>query len=87
VNANGHPKVAAAHVLGEGLDGSDGLGGQEYLSRTDFRDMGFPRRAVDSIFGNVRIVVLPGYSRPFVRRCDFEAFVSEHTYDETRVRP
>ena len=85
MNANGHPEGAAA----EALDNShgNGLDGREFLSRTDLRDLGLPRRAIDSCFGHAPVIVLPGYSRPLIRRADFEAFLLEHTYDETRVRP
>lgn len=85
MNANGHPEVAALRTLKD----SEGtaLSGREFLSRTDLRDIGLPRRAIDSCFGNAPVIVLPGYSRPLIRRADFEAFLLEHTYDETRVRP
>jgi hypothetical protein len=49
--------------------------------------MGLPRRAVDAVFGRVPVVAFPGYSRPLIRRADFEAFIADCTYDGSRVRP
>jgi hypothetical protein len=40
------------------------------LSRTDLRELGWPRRAVDAIFRELDVVV-PGFSRPFVRAPDY----------------
>ena len=68
------------------MDGG-ALDRREFLSRTDLRDLGLPRRAIDSCFGNAPVIALPGYSRPLIRRADFEAFLLEHTYDQTRLRP
>ena len=34
------------------------------LSRTDLRELGWPRRAVDGIFRELDVVVVPGFSRP-----------------------
>jgi hypothetical protein len=56
------------------------------LSRTDLRELGWPRRGIDSIFRHVDNIYLPGYSRPVVRVADYLAFVAEHTYDGDRVR-
>jgi len=58
-----------------------------FLSRTDLRELGLERRAVDSVFRALPVVVLPGYSRPLVRRGDFLALVDEHTYRDDGVRP
>ena len=57
------------------------------LSRTDLRELGYERRAVDAIFRACPVVCLPGYSRPLIRVDDFTSFLADHTYDETRVRP
>jgi hypothetical protein len=57
------------------------------LTRTDLRDLGLHRRAVDAVFRALPVVVLPGYSRPLVRAADYLALVEQSTYDETRVRP
>jgi hypothetical protein len=56
------------------------------LSRTDFRELGFERRAIDSIFRALPVVVLPGYSRPLVRAEDYLQLIAEHTYRDDRVR-
>src|SRR3954469_22313096 len=37
------------------------------LSRSDLRDLGLERRAVDAVFRVLPVVSLPGYARPFVR--------------------
>jgi hypothetical protein len=58
-----------------------------FLSRTDLRELGLERRAVDAVFRQLPVVALPGYSRPLVRREDFLALVDEHTYRGDRVRP
>jgi hypothetical protein len=58
-----------------------------FLSRTDLRELGLERRAVDAVFRKLPIVALPGYSRPLVRREDFLEFIAEHTYCGDRVRP
>jgi hypothetical protein len=58
-----------------------------FLSRTDLRELGLERRAVDAVFRACPVVVLPGYSRPLVRVADYEAFIAEHTYRDDRVRP
>ena len=57
------------------------------LTRTDLRDLGLHRRAVDAVFRALPVVVLPGYSRPMIRRSDYLALVENSTYDDTRVRP
>jgi hypothetical protein len=57
------------------------------LSRSDLRELGYERRAVDAIFRALPVESLPGYSRPLIRVADFEAFRREHTYGAERVRP
>jgi hypothetical protein len=60
-----------------------------FLTRTDLRELGLDRRAVDAAFRALPTVHLPGYSRPLIRAEDFRAWVDEHTYsnDVPRVRP
>ena len=41
------------------------------LSRTHLRELGLERRAVDAVFRELDVVVLPGYSRPLVRGEDY----------------
>jgi hypothetical protein len=57
------------------------------LSRSDLRELGWERRAVDSIFRELPVVFLPGYSRGHVRREDYLELVEQHTYRGDRVRP
>ena len=56
------------------------------LSRSDLRELGLERRAVDAVFRALPVVVLPGYSRPLVRVADYLELVERCTYDGTRVR-
>jgi hypothetical protein len=57
------------------------------LSRTDLRELGYERRAVDAVFRSCPVVVLPGYSRPLIRVVDYIAFLERCTHDgRTRVR-
>jgi hypothetical protein len=58
------------------------------LSRTDLRDLGWERRAVDAIFRELDVVFLPGYSRGHVRVEDYLTLIERCRYDgRTRVRP
>jgi hypothetical protein len=57
------------------------------LSRSDLRELGLERRAVDAVFRALPVVVLPGYSRPLVRADDYRAMLDASTYrDGERVR-
>jgi hypothetical protein len=57
------------------------------LSRSNLRELGYERRAVDAIFRACPIVSLPGYSRPLIRVADYLAFLEANTYDgRSRVR-
>jgi hypothetical protein len=58
-----------------------------FLSRTDLRELGLERRAVDACFRACPVVALPGYSRPLIRVADFDRFIEQSTYDDDRVRP
>jgi hypothetical protein len=44
------------------------------LSRSDLRELGYERRAVDAIFRGCAVVSLPGYSRPLIRVRHYLAF-------------
>lgn len=58
------------------------------LSRSDLRDLGFERRAVDAICRGCPEIKLPGYSRGLIRVADYLAFLDRHTYrGAERVRP
>jgi hypothetical protein len=57
------------------------------LSRTDLRDLGCERRAVDAIFRGCPVVALAGYSRPLVRVADYLELMERSTYRGDRVVP
>lgn len=57
-----------------------------FLTRSDLRELGLERRAVDAVFRSCPVVSLPGYSRPVIRVADFDALVEENTYRDDRVR-
>jgi hypothetical protein len=60
------------------------------LSRSDLRELGFERRAVDAVFRECPVVILPGYSRPLVRVADYLELLERSSYDDRkgdRVRP
>jgi hypothetical protein len=56
------------------------------LSRTDLRELGLERRAVDAVFRSCPVIVLPGYRRPLVRVADYLGLLEQSTYDGDRVR-
>jgi hypothetical protein len=57
------------------------------LTRTHLRELGLERRAVDAVFRALTVVVLPGYSRPLIRACDYLELLDRSSYDgRTRVR-
>ena len=56
------------------------------LTRSHLRELGLERRAVDAVFRELPVVVLPGYSRPFVKAEDYRRLVEESTYSDDRVR-
>jgi hypothetical protein len=58
-----------------------------FLTRSDLFELGLERRAVDSVFRQLPVVALPGYSRPLVKVRDYLALVEESTYRGDRVRP
>ena len=60
------------------------------LTRGDLRELGLERRAVDAVFREIPVVVLPGYSRPMVRVADYLALLDGSTYCDRcgdRVQP
>jgi hypothetical protein len=56
------------------------------LTRGDLRELGLERRAVDSVFRALPVIVLPGYSRPLVRVSDYLELLARSTYNGERVR-
>jgi hypothetical protein len=59
---------------------------EAFLSRSDLRELGLERRAIDAVFRACPIVVLPGYSRPLIRVGDYLALIEASTYRDDRVR-
>jgi hypothetical protein len=57
------------------------------LSRSDLRELGYERRAVDAIFRGCPSISIPGYARPLIRVDDFRVYLEQHTYRGDRVRP
>lgn len=58
-----------------------------FLNRTDLRELGLERRAVDAVFRACPVIILPGYSRPLVRVEDYRTLIEASTYRGDRVRP
>jgi hypothetical protein len=57
------------------------------LTRTHLRELGLERRAVDAVFRQLPVVVLPGYSRPLVRAADYLQLIDRSLHDgRTSVR-
>jgi len=54
------------------------------LSRSDLRELGLERRAIDAVFRACPVVVLPGYSRPVVQVRDYLALLERSRYDGRR---
>jgi hypothetical protein len=57
------------------------------LTRTDLRELGWERRAVDAIMLHCPTVHVPGYSRPVILVSEYLGWLEEHTYRGDRVRP
>ena len=58
-----------------------------FLNRTDLRDLGWGRAAIDAIFRRLDVVGLPGTERPMIRREDYLELVEKSTYGAGQVRP
>jgi hypothetical protein len=57
------------------------------LTRSDLRDLGYERRAVDAIFRACPVEAWPGYSKPMIRVSDFLEWREACTFRGDRVRP
>jgi len=57
------------------------------LTRSDLRELGWERRAVDAIVRGCPVVAVPGYSRPVVLVRDYLELLERSTYRDDRVRP
>jgi hypothetical protein len=69
-------------VLTERLAQPDAL-----LSRSDLRELGLGRRAVDAVFHACPNVLIPGYSRPLIRVADYLRHLEGWTYRDDRPYP
>lgn len=59
---------------------------EAFLSRSDLRELGLERRAVDAIFRACPVIALPGYKRPLVKVEDYLALIEASTYRGDKVR-
>ena len=57
------------------------------LTRSDLRELGWERRAVDAIVRACGVVAVPGYSRPVILVRDYLELLERSTYRGDRVRP
>jgi hypothetical protein len=57
------------------------------LSRTHLRDLGWGRAQIDAIFRKLDVIVIPGTTRPMIRREDYLELVAGSTYGPDDVRP
>jgi hypothetical protein len=57
------------------------------LTRSDLRELGLERRAVDAVFRALPLVLLPGYSRPLIKAADFRELIKRETYGNDVVHP
>ncbi len=57
------------------------------LSRTDLRELGLERRAVDAVFRACPNVIIPGYSRQLIRVADYRRHLDGWTYRDDRPYP
>jgi hypothetical protein len=58
-----------------------------FLTRSDLRELGLERRAVDAVFRELDTFHLPGYSRPLIRAEDFRALLDRSRFSDDRIRP
>lgn len=57
------------------------------LTRSDLRELGWERRAVDAIVRSCPAVAIPGYSRTVVLVKDYLELIERSTFRGDRVRP
>ena len=57
------------------------------LTRSDLRELGLERRAIDAVFRRLPIVALPGYTRPMIHAREYLELIDQHTYRDDCVRP
>jgi hypothetical protein len=61
--------------------------GTGLLSRSHLRELGLQRRAIDAVFRNLDLVILPGYSRPLIRVEDYLNLIDDCTFGDDVVHP
>lgn len=61
--------------------------GSGLLTRSHLRELGLERRAVDAVFLELDVIILPGYSRPMIEVADYLALVERCRYGPDRVQP
>jgi hypothetical protein len=57
------------------------------LTRSDLRELGWERRAVDAIVRACPAVAIPGYSRAVILVRDYLELIESSTFRGDRVRP
>ncbi len=66
---------------------ADRLGNPDaVLTRTDLRELGWERRAVDAIVRACPAVAIPGYSRTVIRVADYLELVERSTHGALATR-
>lgn len=60
---------------------------EAFLSRSDLRELGLERRAIDAIFRSCEVVYLPGYSRGLIKVHAYHRVISDSTFRDNHVRP
>ena len=50
------------------------------LTRSHLRELGLERRAIDAVFRECPVIVVPGYSRPMIRAEAYLALLDASTY-------
>jgi hypothetical protein len=57
------------------------------LTRSDLRELGLRRGAIDAIFRALDLVLLDGYSRPMIKVADYLELIERRTYGNDVVHP
>jgi hypothetical protein len=57
------------------------------LTRSHLRELGLERRAIDAVFRELKLVLLPGYSRPLIKAADYLQLIERETYGNDVVHP
>jgi hypothetical protein len=56
------------------------------LTRSHLAELGLGRRAVDAVFREIDVIVLPGTRKPMISAAAYLALINECTYDRDRIR-